>query len=487
MEHGKRLFRRLTALVMVLCLVCLLSACQNKGDPSGNAKEDDRKPAGISADTDIILPYSREEGVNPFTATSLMNESVMPLIYDGLYRIDASYEASPVLVESSVVNGRTLMLTMSSERRFSDGSAISADDVKYSFDLAKNSLYYGTLLRNIDSAVSGGTTTISFTLSKPNQYIASDLTFPVVKAGTADKKDSIPVGSGRFVYKHSGNGGVLEKSEEYKSEKFRAETIFLQNIPDEETLFSSMNIESINAAPDDLDGEGGFRNTASDAQFPLNNLLFLGVKQNGALADASVRQAMSAVLDRKTFVSSSLSGYGVETDLPLNPDWYGLKDIQKEKTMDRTKARARLGETLGGQPVKIVAPTDGGFKELIADEVAKELKSAGVPCEVELLDAAVYRSAVSSGLYDLYVGEMRLTNDMDISVVLGDSQLESSWDAVLAGTTGCDTFVKAFYKQMPILPIAFRTGMLAYSRNMNEEVVPLPGDPYANVTDWKLS
>ena len=487
MERGKTLFRRLTALAMVLCLVCLLSACQKKGDPAGPVKNDDRKPAGISADTDLILPYSREEGVNPFSATSLMNEAIMPLIYDGLYRIDASYEATPALVESSVVNGRTLMLTMSSERRFSDGSAISADDVKYSFDLAKNSLYYGTLLRNIDSAVAGGTTTISFTLSKPNQYIASDLTFPVVKAGTADKKDSVPVGSGRFVYKHSDTGGVLEKSDQYKSERFRAEKIYLLNIPDQETLFNSLNIESVNAAVDDLSDGVLNRVTASVTQFPLNNLVFIGIKENGALADASVRQALNAVLDRKTLISSGMSGYAVSSDIPLNPDWYGAKDLKKEQPMDRSKARTLLGERLAEQPLKLVTLAGNAFKEQIATEVAKELKSAGVACEIEALDAAVYRSAVSSGLYDLYVGEMRLTNDMDISVVLGDSQLSGSWDAVLSGASGCDAFVKAFYKQMPFLTIGFRTGMLAYSRNMKEDIVSIPGDPYGNVTDWKMS
>ena len=218
---------------------------------------------------------------------------------------------------------------------------------------------------------------------------------------------------------------------------------------------------------------------------PLNNLLYVGIKENGALADASVRQAMNAVLDRKTFVESCLSDYGVASDIPLNPDWYGLEEI-KTQSMDRAKARELIAEQLRDQPIKIVSMTGNAIKEQIAFELQRELVAVGVQCEVELLEPAVYRSAVKSGLYDLYVGEVRLTNDMDITSVLSDKQLESSWASVLRGSSTGEAFMKAFYKQMPFLTIGFRTGVLAYSRNLETEVIPIPGNPYGNVYDWKM-
>ena len=484
MKRAERIIRRAFALLLALGMVLLLAACRGGDDTPSKTKEDTRKPAGVAADTDIILPYSREEGVNPFTGTSLMNEAIMPLIYDGLYTIDEHYEPSMSLAENITVNGTTLMLTMNSERRFSDGSIISADDVVYSFERAKASAYYGSLLSGITEATAGGTSTVNFTLEKPNKYIAANLVFPVVKAGTADRADSIPVGSGRYVYAHYDAGGVLKKSDQY-SEKFKADQIFLINIPDEETLFNSLYIESVNAAVDDISDGELQRITAQTTDLPLNNLLYVGIKENGALADASVRQAMNAILDRKTFVESCLSDYGVASDIPLNPDWYGLEEI-KTQSMDRAKARELLAEQLRDQPIKIVSMTGNANKEQIAFELQRELVAAGVQCEVELLEPAVYRSAVKSGLYDLYVGEVRLTNDMDITSVLGDKQLESSWASVLRGSSTGEAFMKAFYKQMPFLTIGFRTGVLAYSRNLETEVIPIPGNPYGNVYDWKM-
>ncbi|MEE1299743.1 MAG: ABC transporter substrate-binding protein, partial [Acutalibacteraceae bacterium] len=295
MKRADRIVHRAFALLLALSMVLLLAACHRGDDAPSKTKEDTRKPAGVAADTDIILPYSREEGVNPFTGTSLMNEAIMPLIYDGLYTIDEHYEPTMALAENVTVNGTTLMLTMNSERRFRDGSIISADDVVYSFERAKASAYYGTLLNGIAEATAGGTSTVNFTLEKPNKYIAANLVFPVVKAGTADSSDSIPVGSGRYIYEQYDAGGVLKKSDQY-SEKFKAEQIFLINIPDEETLFNSLYIESVNAAVDDISDGELQRITVQTTDLPLNNLLYVGIKENGALADASVRQAMNAIL-----------------------------------------------------------------------------------------------------------------------------------------------------------------------------------------------
>ena len=324
MKRIGTLSRRAAALLLAVCMVLLLSACNKRGETSPKAEPDTRKPAGVSADTDLILPYSREEGVNPFSAESQMNEAIMPLLYDGLYTIDASYEPTMCLVESVVENGTTVMLTVNSERRFSDGSAITADDIAYSFRKAKDSVYYSSLLDTISDAVAGGTTTISFHLTKPNKFIAANLTFPIVKEGTADTAESVPVGSGRYVYSDSAAGGVLKKSDQDKSEKFKADEIFLSNIPDKETLFNSLNIESVNAAVDDIaDGEPD-RITASTAKAPLNNLVYIGIRENGALADASVRQAINAILERKTMVSSCMSGYAERSDLRTSGEDDGI-------------------------------------------------------------------------------------------------------------------------------------------------------------------
>ena len=334
------------------------------------------------------------------------------------------------------------------------------------------------------NGIAGGTTTVSFTLEKPNRYIAANLVFPIVKSGTADKADSVPVGSGKFVYKSHDAGGVLKKSDQY-SEKYRADQIFLLNIPDEDTLFDSLNIDTVNAAVDDLSRGAQTYRIPEETEMPLNNLVYIGIRENGNLAEASVRQAMNAILERKTLIGSCLSGYADSSELPLNPEWYALEEVKTE-SMDRTKAKELLAEMLKDQTLKIVTLEENPFREQIASELARELSSAGVSCQVEALAPAVYKSAVNSGLYDLYVGEYRLPNDMDITGVLNDKQLQSSWEAVQRGSSTCEAFIKGFYKQMPFLTIGFRTGLLAYSTRVKSDVLPLPGNPYANVMDWKF-
>lgn len=486
MNRARRMAQRTFALLLTVCMAVLLTACNRSNDSSKSSKGTNQKPAGIAADTDLILPYSREEGLNPFAATSQMNEAIMPLLYDGLYALDEHYKPSAVLAADSVVNGTTVMVTMNSERRFSDGSVITADDVVYSFERARDSAFYGGLLSDIASVTAGGTTTVTFSLKRPNRYIAADLVFPIVKANTADSAKSVPVGSGTYVYRGADQGGILKANDE-NGESIKAEEIFLLNIPDEETLFDSLNVENVNAAVDDLATGELQRITVPTKPFPLNNLVYVGIRENGNLANASVRQAMNAVLDRKTLISSCLSGYAEASELPLNPAWFGMDGVKVPAAMDRTKARALLEESFRDQTLKLVTLAGNPFHEQITQELVREFASAGVKCEISSLDSSVYRSAVKSGLYDLYVGEFRLTNDMDLSGVLGDKQLESSWEAVQRGASTCAAFVKGFYTQMPILTIGFRTGVMAYSRNVKNEVAPRPGNPYANVSEWELS
>ena len=39
---------------------------------------------------------------------------------------------------------------------------------------------------------------------------------------------------------------------------------------------------------------------------------------------------------------------------------------------------------------------------------------------------------------------------------------------------------------MPCLTVAYRSGLVATSKSLETEPVMLPGDPYANVWEWKI-
>ena len=166
--------RQWTALLLALVLLFTLTACSGK--KSGKTEKTE------ASSSDVRLPYSREDGVNPFTAVSLMNQPVMPLLYEGLFYMNSSYEPVPEIAETATFGGGNLVVRLRSGARFSDGSQITPTDVIYSFTRAKKSTYYGTALTMFTSASTTELGSVAFRLAYASKYAAADLTFPIVKS-----------------------------------------------------------------------------------------------------------------------------------------------------------------------------------------------------------------------------------------------------------------------------------------------------------------
>ena len=172
-------------------------------------------------------------------------------------------------------------------------------DVIYSFELAKESDAYKARLKNFDSASAVGTNVLLFTLASPDPYAVACLDFPIVKTGTSaqDRKKAVeelpdeeapkttdqmlPVGSGRYVlqYEENENDPVLVAF----NDRFRGfyppmSLIRLVNVTDSTALFYSLEIGNISFAFDDLSGGKYTRVNATISEYPMNNLVYLGMR-----------------------------------------------------------------------------------------------------------------------------------------------------------------------------------------------------------------
>ena len=116
--------KKITALITVLAL--LLSLCACGIDPSINDDpENSTKPSAVS-DGKLRLAYSKAERLDPFTASSAINLQILGLLYDGLYKLDKSYQPVPVAAKNAIVSGNTVNVTLA-ETYFSDGTAVTAN------------------------------------------------------------------------------------------------------------------------------------------------------------------------------------------------------------------------------------------------------------------------------------------------------------------------------------------------------------------------
>ena len=477
-----RYIRKIVAILLILCFIISFCGCDSETSEENKNSEN----TGGTTDTHILdIPYSREDGMNPYLAKSFINSSIMQLVYSGLYSVDNAYQAQPVLASGASIDGVEVVVDIGASRRFSDGSQITADDVIYSFKMAKSSVYYGSSLQWIDSVSAASVKTVIFHLKNPNQYILSCLTFPVVKLNTANEQSSKPVGAGMYVYSDKDNGGELNRNKYYSSEQYSSENVNLVNVSDDKSLLYSLVIGNIDAVFDDLSDGESQRINASSIQVPLNNLIFLGVSDRGIMSDVKLRQYISALLNRDDLISSGFEGYGVSSDRPFHPTWYAANGIKSPK-YDYDDANDYIKSNYSNDSITILVNSGNNFKVKLADTLRSQLEDMGIKSEVNAVETAAYNSAVASGKYDIYIGEYKLANDMNINGIIKYKDLGETYAEFLSGNINCDEFMTLFSEKQPFIPIGFRNGILAYSRNLEMTVEPTPEFPFANLSEWVI-
>lgn len=475
------------AVIMALILLLSLAACGKKTTGTESAT--------ASATSDVRLPYSREDGVNPFTAQSLLNQPIMPLLYEGLYYVDASYKPQTEIASSASYSAGSLVVTLDGSHRFSDGTLVSPMDVVYSFNKAKKSVYYGSALTMFRSASSATGNSVSFKVNLYSRYLTADLTFPIVKSGTAEKGRN-PVGSGQYKYRVSNMGGLLEKNSECKTIRRADEkgsrthrgsinTIYLSNVTDMATMLDSLAIGNFNAAYDDLAAGPPERVKVNYGQMPLNDIILVKLRTTGDLADAQLRQDINFLLDRESLVNTGLSGYGNPATLPFNPQWYVTKDY-KLKTINKEDAKARVQKAFKGKTLSILTDGDNPMKVDLAEELQRQLLEMGVRTTIASPGYSTYASAVGGSGYDFIIAEYKIPNDMNLYYAMPDDANRKLYARVLSGEISLEKYAEWYQKKVPFLTLAYRNALLAYSKDLENKPVPLPGNPFADAYQWKV-
>ena len=472
--------KRIISLFLCIVLILSFTACSMNGKGKLSKKGDGEDEISIK------IPFSREEGLNPFKAKSLMNYCIMPLIYSGLYKVDANYNPIMDIATGVTYEGKKATVTIDPERKFSNSRKITADDVVYSYNLAKKSTYYGSLLRNVTGCVKVSDTEVYFGASTPNIYLAASLTFPIIPDGSAN--DAVPHGAGPYIFTKTSEGGTLTENMYYPNGEYATKMISLINVTDASNLNIGLVIGNMNAMYDDLSSGKSQRIAAGSAQVDLNNLIYLKFNHNNIFANPKLRQAVAVLLNKEELMNAGFEGYGQATDVPFNPQWFNAEGL-KGPELSYQEAQEYLTRALGKYNIDILVNSDNMFKLKCAETVASELAIAGISASVQAVPRELMDEGVELGNYDLYVAEFKMSNDMNIGPLLheeDDLDTQVAFFTFLSGNTSGEDFMAVFNENMPFIPVCIRYGLVSYSKDVQGGVAPLPNNPYANLMEWYL-
>ena len=517
--------KKLIALLFCFSLILsVFSGCKSKGEKvpdettevSAEAETETTQPAQKTENRKISLSYNSKHPFNPFKTKSTTNKNIATLLYDSLFHLDPAYNAEPLLAETYSLDKKTLTVVLNDELYFSDGSPLTVNDVLASFKAAKASPIYSARLKNFTSAAVGqDANSIRFALKKENIYAVNCLDFPVAKSGTLEK--GIPVGSGRYTLKKAGGSYLLTANiQNTRSEELEQTKIYLSPADAESGELYQLQIGDISFMYDDMSQKSQRKQiSAGTAEIPMNTLVYLGFNNSGELfSEPKLKSAVKAAIDYGTVCASAYNSLLKPCATVFNPDWSAVSAFSS-RTPERQAALAdQLLEECGYIyayennkfrsknfdfiEMTILVNSESSLKQKAAKLIANELKLVGIDAEVEAEEFDEYKDRLKEGDFDLYIGEIKLTPDMDLSPFFTEngganytidptSTVSKAYSDFAAGKIDISTFDKVFDEYKPFIPLGYRYGIAYYSRELKYEGAVSENDIFANIYSWSFS
>ena len=506
--------RRLTALLLAaLALLPLMTGCANwdegtyTDNPLGELSkyyqtDTEEAPPALTV---FALPYLSGEALDPITCGDGIQLTLTSLLYEPLYRLTPQFETERVLAQSESYDPVTFTYTIRLRPgvRFSDGTALTAQDVAAALLRAQQSPRYAARLADAAEITASGDSVI-LRLSRDRRGFTALLDIPIVKSGT--ETNAFPTGTGPYA-KDPQAESLIRNQHWWRSVTLPFGQIPLLSYKSSEAAayaFSSHDVHLL--AYDMTSSKGDVASTSgsyTDADTTI--LQFLGFNLNRSLFQkAEMRQAISMAVDRSSIVSAYLMGHGVETQFPISPvSSLYPKDLERSYTADDCAAAMAELSMADGQWVynmTLLVNDENSFRVAIAQEIAKALEQYDFKVTVQALPWDQYLTALAEGRYDMYYGECKMTADWDASALVGtggainyggfsDLTVDSLLNSCLtADESGRPDALKALCRQLqsqtPIIPLCFKRTSVLLPYDAVDTITPTAADPFYHLENW---
>lgn len=445
----------------------------------------------------LSLPYSSAHTLDPITCPDGMQQTVGSLLYEGLFRLDGHMEPQYALCESYAYEPEhsRYIFALRSDVTFSDGSSLTAADVKATLERARTSVRYGARLAAVTS-ITARDNSVTITLSVPNTALPALLDIPIVKKGT--DSDAAPIGTGPYFFAQEESGACLIANQSWwRRETQPVERIALSET-DQDAMLYRFNSHDVQLITADLTGSTAVSVTGNVGCYDAATTVLQYVGVNTArLTDPALRRALWQGINRGSVISAYLSGHGTAAQFPVSPasPLYPA-ELEASYSMDGFAAALTQCEALPERTLTLLVNGENGFKVSIAQFIAEGFTSAGVAVEVKVLPWEEYTAALAAGNFDLYYGEVRLTADWGLTALLGTGGAlnyggwaDEETDRLLAlyassgDREGAMERLCAYLKvQSPILPVCFKALSVLTQSEVVENLSPTAAEPFYNLS-----
>ncbi len=349
--------------------------------------------------------------LDPHNHRNRTTQTIIRNMYDGLVTRAPGMKVVPQMAEYlKVIDPTTYEVKLQADAKFHDGSPITAEDVKFTFDrLTKDGAVGGKTSprKSLVGPVTGvevvDNRTARIKLKSPWPQFPAFLTLHEIvskKFTEAQGNDGLAtkvMGSGPFKLAawRKGDSVIMERFDGYYGgspdlkphAKACSERIIWKIIPENASRVAALlsgDVDLINDLP--AHAVAQVKNNPNTDVVSANGTrsYFIALNnQSGPFKDKRVRQAVSHAIDKKLIIDRIMGGNGTAINGLLSPDAFGKNQSLPELAYDPTKAKALLTAAGHANGIDVIFDVKGELKE-IAEAIASLLGKSGIRAKVQV-------------------------------------------------------------------------------------------------------
>jgi len=399
-----RILRR-PATFAVLGTCAFLLSCSHKPDP----------------DTFVMLIESSPTNLDPRVGLDGQSERIDGLIFDDLLTRGADLNVAPGLAQSwEVPDALTYRFHLRQGVRFHDGRALTARDVKWTFDSLLEGKVRSTkaaVYQPIERIEIPDDFTVDFHLKSPFAGLLwniSDGAIGIVPYGSGSEMSQHPIGTGpfRFVSAEMDKDVVVERNDSYWGEAAKLARVRFAVVPDATTRALELRKGSADATINSLTPDTTLALSREPSlavqRAPGTVLAYLGFNlRDPILKDVRVRQAISCALDPQQMIDYLWRGQARLARSVLPPESWAYNGSVAHCERDPQRARALLDSA--GYSAKngvrfhitMKTSTDENTRLMVA-VMQQQLREVGIALDIRSYEFGTFFADVSRGVFQMY-------------------------------------------------------------------------------------
>ncbi len=368
-------------------------------------------------------------------------------------------------------NGKYIIFELKNGIKFSDGSELNANAVKFNVEWLKRNHPLGKETFEGSDVIDEYTVLIKykdesfFNLAKMAEFHMSIMSpNSVIPAGSPDGKLNLPIGTGPFkVADYKEDSYAIYEPNKYWYSRYGIEPKFkrfiVKIIKDEDTRIMALRSGEVDAISDYSHGGSDYtpRNILNVLKkegfivykriIPLTWIIAFNYEKE-PFSNLEARKVVDLSINREEIVKI-FDSQVVPAKTLFIEDAPGIKEANCVYVFNPEKARA-IAEEFGikGTNVEMIVEREQNDQILVGQLIQQQLKNVGIDVKLSVLESGAYKEKRDSGDYDMRLYYIGGTDRRFYMRLFWRFHPETKWKVYTSEKTGslCDKILKEFDK-----------------------------------------